>query len=150
MNSCALWKLLLSIMWFVSILRRLVTCFRLFLKIRRRWRPSCSTTALKRQTGSLGERVRTWRSEKSPTGFLIYRWDKPTVFFICDNLWTMWWKIISKLYCASCGKQTDETKARSLATKANSQTQGAQINGWTSPDAQQVPGGEWVKLTLIY
>lgn len=51
---------------------------------------------------------------------------------------------------ASCGKQTDETKARSLATKTNSQTQGAQINGWTSPDAQQVPGGEQQNLPLIY
>lgn len=82
-------------MWFVSILRRLVTCFGLFLKIRRRWRPSCSTTALKRQTGSLGERVQTWLSEKSPTGFLIYRWDKPTLFLyviiheLCDGIWCL-------------------------------------------------------------
>lgn len=82
-------------MWFVSILCRLVTCFGLFLKIRRRWRPSCSTTALKRQTGSLGERVQTWLSEKSPTGFLIYRWDKPTVFLyviiheLCYGIWCL-------------------------------------------------------------
>lgn len=63
------------------------------------------------------------------------------IYELCDG----------KLYLSSIvPKQTDETKARSLATKANSQTQGAQINGWTSPDAQQVPGGEWVKLTLIY